>query len=1155
MRACTIIAKNYLAQARVLAASFLEHNPNSTFSVLIIDELDGRVDPAAEPFTVLTPRDIDCEPFMRMAARYDVLELSTAVKPWLLRQQLASGDAPITYLDPDIRVFSSLELLDQRAREHGVVLTPHNTEPIPHDGERPTQVDIMIAGVYNLGCISVGQGPEIDALMDWWSDRLRRDCRVDPVYGYFVDQRWFDLAPGFVSDYAIVREPEYNVAYWNAHTRELARGEDGYTVNGRPLAFFHFSGFDPAAPELLSRHQTRIDLASHPALRQICAEYAQAADAAGYLEARQWPYTYDSLADDTPFTRPLRLLYASGEDAGSIDQPPFEQSGCEPFLTWAGEPQEGAPAGINRALAAAYGSRADLRAAFPDLNGPDRERFLQWAHERGPEELALPAALLPPADPNPAPVDMQAPEPERQWGVNVVGYFRSELGVGEAARQVVSALDACDVPLLPLHGRTIPLNRQEHPFTHLDHSDTRYPVNLICMNADALPEFAEQAGASFFADRYSIGMWFWEVTRAPDDGWKRSFEHLDEVWVPTRHVAEAVASVSPVPVVQVTLPVELASTFPLPRAALGLPDDYLFLFSYDYLSVAERKNPLATVAAFTSAFEPGAGASLVLKCINHERDPVSHARVVKAVEGHPDIHLIDTYLSPGDKNALTATCDCYVSLHRSEGFGLTMAEAMYLGKPVIATAYSGNLDFMSERNSYLVEYELVPIGRDARPYPSDGVWAEPRVDHAATLMRAVFDDREQSALRGERGAADIRRTHSPGAAGAKMVRRLDSVRERHGAPPRPSAVVAQLRPRLARGPVAPPRSRLGAVGPGLRRGVLRLMKPFTAYEKTVDDELLSSLEALDRVVKRIERDQLRSEAAGLGLERRYKSRLDELRHAVSISQALHQPIVDRLNGLNARLDRIEAEAQATPYMSGSPFETYSNPVAGVVQGYRGASNGAAADPYRAFEDIFRGSEEFIRDRQRRFVALIGDREPILDFGCGRGEFLDLLRDRGRSYVGVDSDGGMVARCKAKGHEQVVLADGLEYLEQLAPHSLGAIFCAQVIEHLGYEDLVRFFALAHRTLATDGMLIAETVNPHSPPALKTFWVDLTHEQPIFPEVALAMCQSAGFAQAFVFHPNGRGDVEADRYTQGEYAVVAQVGAFAGERAGDMAAALS
>ncbi len=138
--------------------------------------------------------------------------------------------------------------------------------------------------------------------------------------------------------------------------------------------------------------------------------------------------------------------------------------------------------------------------------------------------------------------------------------------------------------------------------------------------------------------------------------------------------------------------------------------------------------------------------------------------------------MIDRYLTPNDNGSLTAACDCYVSLHRSEGFGLGMAEAMWHGKPVIATGYSGNLDFMTPSNSLLVDHRLVPIGPGAAPYPPEGEWAEPDVEHAATLMRGVFDDRRRAAALGRTAASEIRRTHSPDAAGALMLRRLESIR-------------------------------------------------------------------------------------------------------------------------------------------------------------------------------------------------------------------------------------------------------------------------------------------------------------------------------------------------------------------------------------------
>ena len=1159
MHACTIIAKNYLAQARVLAESFLEHNPGSHFTALVIDGVDGYFDPAREGFTVLSPHDIDCEPFERMAARYDVLELSTAVKPWLLRHQLGAGARSITYLDPDIQVFGSLDHLHEEAVRHGLVLTPHNTRPIPDDGKHPTQIDIMIAGVYNLGYVSLAQSEEIDRLIDWWCDRLTRDCRVDPEYGYFVDQRWFDLAPGFVTDYSIVRDPEYNVAYWNAHSRELTFDDDRYAVDGRPLAFFHFSGFDPIRPEVLSRHQTRLDLRDIPMLRRICAEYAEAVLARGFDEIRDWPYTYDTLANGVAMTRPLRDLYALGEDEGILTESPFGELGCRSLLNWAAQPEPGAPPGINRALALAYGRRPDLRATFPNLSGDSREPFLQWARERGASEFGLPESVLPAqpeaaSGPTPVPAgqrsfDGASAAPVEEQGVNVVGYFRSELGVGEAARQVVSALDAVDVPLLPVHGATIPLSRRRHAFHYLEPGDARYPINLICMNADALPDFSDRAPSSFFAGRYSIGLWFWEVSAAPPSGWGDAFALLDEVWAPTRHVADVIQTVSPIPVVQMRLPIEMPHTAALSRAELGVQDGFMFLFSFDYLSVFKRKNPLAVIEAYTQAFAAQEGTTLVIKCINQEYDAANHERLLRAARTRDDIQVIDRYVDPHVKNALTAACDCYVSLHRSEGFGLTMAEAMYLGKPVIATGYSGNMDFMTARNSYLVDYELVPIGDDAAPYPVDGVWAEPDVATAARAMREVFGDPASSRARGSRAAASIRETHSAHATGEQMKQRLRWIYTYSGLEPPAGPVEPWLRQTVEHGPIAPPHSAAGPLGPKLREAVLRLVKPLSAYQDTVNQQILASVEAMDGQIKRVAGAQLRAEASELAQARRAQREISDLRQEIASETsglrrdvdtyaALHHTVVERLNAVQSEQQRAEAERRAVPYMAHDTFVLRTQPGVGKVQGYEDSAH--IDDVYRSFEDLFRGSEDFIRERQRRFLPLLAGHEPVLDFGCGRGEMLDLLREHGIAHAGVDSDPGMVARCRAKGHEDVELDDGIAYLTRQEPGSLGAIFAAQVIEHLPYELLLSFFELSRRALTPGGVLIAETVNPHSPPALKTFWVDLTHQHPIFPEVALALSQSANFEDAFVFHPNGTGDVEVDRYTTGEYAVVATKG---------------
>jgi cyclopropane fatty-acyl-phospholipid synthase-like methyltransferase len=163
-------------------------------------------------------------------------------------------------------------------------------------------------------------------------------------------------------------------------------------------------------------------------------------------------------------------------------------------------------------------------------------------------------------------------------------------------------------------------------------------------------------------------------------------------------------------------------------------------------------------------------------------------------------------------------------------------------------------------------------------------------------------------------------------------------------------------------------------------------------------------------------------------------------------------------------------------------------------------------------------------------------ERVVEIGCGRGELLDLLRDARIPAVGIDLDEGMVRRCRAKGHD-VEHVDALSYLRRQADSSVPAIFAAQVVEHLDYNDLLAFLDVSKVKLKPGGQLIFETVNPHALEAFKTFWTDLTHQRPIFPEVALAWCWLLGFDQAFVMFPQGTGDLDSDRRTQGEYAVVA------------------
>jgi SAM-dependent methyltransferase len=276
-----------------------------------------------------------------------------------------------------------------------------------------------------------------------------------------------------------------------------------------------------------------------------------------------------------------------------------------------------------------------------------------------------------------------------------------------------------------------------------------------------------------------------------------------------------------------------------------------------------------------------------------------------------------------------------------------------------------------------------------------------------------------------------------------------------------------------------------------------------------------------------------------------KALTDQLARVTSDATTFQDSASAHLKALTDHLARVASDANtlsqrlyAAPFTDPTDRFTLTNGDGKRVLGFRSPRE-QHGDVYRGFEDVFRGSEGFIRGRLQTYLPLLIRHERIIEIGCGRGELLDLLRDAGVAAVGVDTDASMVQRCRDKGFH-VEHMGGLRFLGTQADASVPAIFAAQVVEHLSYEDLIGFLRLARAKLKSGGQLIFETVNPHALEAFKTFWTDLTHQKPIFPEVALAWCWLLGFEQAYVIFPGGENDFERDRKIRGEYAVVATNG---------------
>jgi glycosyltransferase involved in cell wall biosynthesis len=331
-------------------------------------------------------------------------------------------------------------------------------------------------------------------------------------------------------------------------------------------------------------------------------------------------------------------------------------------------------------------------------------------------------------------------------GVNLVGYLDAELGLGEIARKLARALEHAEIPFAAIPYAGTPSRREHRPDIP---TTTRAPFdsNIVCLNADELHAFAAAVGSRLFARRYSIGVWFWETSVFRDPG---ADVFLDEIWTTSEYVRAAVAQRAKVPVHLVPVPFEALGEPTLSRDDLGLPAGFVFLFLFDFVS-AERKNPLAVIEAFRTAFKPGEGPRLVLKSINgRERSPRQLQELLESAADRPDIVVLDGYVSARERDAFVASCDCFVSLHRSEGLGLTMAEAIAHGKPVIATGYSGNLEFMDEESTYLVPYRLVDVPSSWWAYSPGAEWADPDVGHAAAVMRHVWLHPDEARARGVR---------------------------------------------------------------------------------------------------------------------------------------------------------------------------------------------------------------------------------------------------------------------------------------------------------------------------------------------------------------------------------------------------------------------
>ncbi len=729
------------AAARETVRAVLAVDPDSRCEVL---DLDGAYRPHG-PEHVTTSDDADLRLDAIRLTHDDTTLLSALTAIWGAHL-LDAGDA-VLGLVPGIMLQGRPEWSADSSVTVAVVRAVDSTT-----GGRP-EASLLANELFILGTDARAHGSALHQLaVDW-----------------HTSDRWLDLFVARVP-HRIVVDDAALVSSANSGPETILRLDDGRLVrDGMPIVALDLAGLNPGHPWLFdSRH----GVSSGPLLSRN-RELAELLDGIAQRE-RSDAAPADVRRPDEELVREIaRTATNAGED---LDGALSDLEGWLLQLLPAGDRTP-----LTRYLAGVRRSRPDLVRIFPNVPGGDSGTLARWALEHGIHESRYDPVLLRRAADltiaaQPAPEESRKLRPR---GVNLVGYLAGELGIGTSARLMDAALQAAHIPTSTFAASADLQSRATAAYRRSD--GTRFDTSLLAVNADQTKTVSESL-VDVVAGSYRIGMWYWEVESFPASR-DAAFSHVDEVWAATDFVRDAIAARATVPVRTVTPPLPQRSAIEPPEipARLQIPVDRpWFFFAFDYLSTVERKNPLGLLDAFDRAFsqDDGEGPILVIKTLNAGRRVGDAERLRLAAAGRADVILVDEYLEPDELTALMARCTAYVSLHRAEGLGLTIAEAMAWGRPVVVSAYSGNMQFTNSRNSFLVPCTMTTIPIGAEPYPAGTRWGDPDLDQAAAILRRIVDDPAAALAVGRQAAEDIRTLHSPAAAGERLHEALQAAWER-----------------------------------------------------------------------------------------------------------------------------------------------------------------------------------------------------------------------------------------------------------------------------------------------------------------------------------------------------------------------------------------
>ncbi|MGK7958708.1 MAG: glycosyltransferase family 4 protein [Crocosphaera sp.] len=781
----TICSNNYFPYARTLLSSLKRYHPEASLFLCLADISNPDIELGIESVTIVEGRQLGIPHFEDFAFRYDIMELNTALKPFMMAYLVEQlGFEQVVYLDPDIELFAPLDpIFNALNNGSNFVLTPHITTPAETPEETieyfPSDIGIMKAGIYNLGFIAVSNHGDAIQFLHWWGRRLRFQCLNQQHNGIFVDQKFVDLLPGFHDNVKVLRNPTLNVAYWNLWQRELEETPDGWLVNGQPLIFFHFSGIIKNNPHRLSKYTGRFNGNLEPALQSLVEHYISQLKLFESKAPAYHNYFYGQFDNGTPITNFIRALYQNVKDAW-IENPFAEFHHYLNQPAW--QVASSSPYPLTNLMYSFWKHREDFQKTFNLEIVEHCKQYALWFIQNS-EELQIDPFFLYPIfeqlnriNCHHSQTCIKSSAATDKPDVSVIGYLQSVIGLGHAGRMVAASLETTS---LETKGFNVTLNveaRQgDNSVNHLLSPVANGRIHIYNINADQLPLVKDAIRDHVQPADYVISMPFWELSKFPTE-WLSNYEGINEIWAPTRFIQQALVPVMNIPVFWMPPAVKLENFTRVDREHFDLPNNrFLFHFNFDLSSFATRKNPMAVIEAYRRAFRQrycDIPTGLVIKTRGVDADGSNLQKLIDLTQDESDIFIVNQLMSYEDTLSLMDCCDCYVSLHRSEGFGYTLTEAMLLGKPVIATDYSGSKDFVDASTGFPVNYQLKPLNEGDYPFWQGQKWADPDIDHAAWLMQNILNDQYETKTIAEAGRNKILRDYSLQAIGGKYKKHL-----------------------------------------------------------------------------------------------------------------------------------------------------------------------------------------------------------------------------------------------------------------------------------------------------------------------------------------------------------------------------------------------